>query len=498
MAVGIFKGLAFDIGASHGRAILGLLQGGILGLEPLHEFANDPLERNGEIRWDFESLCGELVHGLSACAAAGHRDLDSIAVDTWGIDFGLVDDRGDLLDSPRHYRDPYSHKALKAICEVIPEFELFKLTGMQSTSFNSIFQLHALAKGYPAMVKKAKRLLFVPDLLNYFLTGETATEYSIAGTSQLLGIEDRRPSREIFSALGLSADLVPEILQCGSVVGRLTKSVDAAAGIGRIPVIAVAEHDTQSAIAAIPSDTEGHAYISCGTWSIMGIEAKSPIVTKDAMSGGFSNEIGLPGFVCFSKLIPGLWIIQECLAEWNRASRAIDYSTMDSLIRRTKPFAAFLDPESAAFLAPGAMPERIKGYCAETSQPIPDSEGEIARCVIESLAMTYRKTLDNLERVIRREVSVVHIVGGGARNRTLCQMAADAMGRKVIAGPVEATSIGNLLQQAIASGKLADLDEARSVVRRSFALESYEPIHAKEWDVAYARYREATARGGAR
>jgi sugar (pentulose or hexulose) kinase len=439
-----------------------------------------------------------LVNGLRACIAGGHRDLESIAVDTWGIDFGLVDDHGELLDLPRHYRDPYSHNALKEICEIIPAFELFKLTGMQNTSFNSIFQLYVLAKECPDMVKKTKKLLFVPDLLNHFLSGETATEFSIAGTSQLLGIKDRKPSSEIFSALGLSVDLVPKILQCGSVLGKLRKSIADAAGIGRIPVIAVAEHDTQSAIAAIPSDTEGQAYISCGTWSIMGIEARSPIVTKEAMSGGFSNEIGLPGFVCFSKLIPGLWILQECLAEWTRTFRAIDYSTIDLLIGQTKPFACFLDSESAVFLAPGGMPERIQDYCAATSQPIPSSVGEIARCVIESLAMTYRKTLDDLERVTFRGVPIVHIVGGGANNRTLCQMAANAMGRQVIAGPVEATSIGNLLQQAIASGKLANLDEARSVVRRSFTLDNYEPAQKKEWDIAYTRYRDATARAGIR
>ena len=481
-----FKGLAFDIGASHGRTILGVLQGGIINLEPLHGFANDPLERNGEIRWDFDSLCGELVNGLGACVAAGHRDLESIAVDTWGIDFGLVDERDELLDLPRHYRDPYSHNAPKEIFEIIPEFELFKLTGMQNTSFNSVFQLYALAKGCPDMVNKAKKLLFVPDLFNQFLTGKTLTEYSIAGSSQLLRIEDRKPSDEIFSALGLSVDLVPEILQLGSVVGRLKKSIAALAGMGRIPVMAVAEHDTQSAIAAIPSDIEGHAYISCGTWSIMGVEAKNPIVTKEAMSAGFSNEIGLPGIVCFSKLIPGLWMLQECLAEWSRASRGIDYGTMDSLIGQTKPFASFLDSESAVFLAPGGMPERIKDYCAETSQPIPNTVGEIARCVIESLAMTYRKTLDDLEMVSGRGVPIVHIVGGGANNKTLCRMAANAMGRKVIAGPVEATSIGNLLHQAIACGKLANLGEARGVVRRSFALDSYEPLYTKEWDDAYA------------
>jgi rhamnulokinase len=492
-----FKGLAFDIGASHGRSIVGLLQDGVITLEEVHEFANEPLERNGEIRWDFKSLCVELIKGLVACGAAGHRNIDSIAVDTWGIDFGLVDDQRELLDFPRHYRDPYSHNAFKEIFEIIPAFELFKLTGMQNTSFNTIFQLYGLVKERPDIAMKARNILFVPDLFNHLLTGEASTEYSIAGTSQLLRIEDRKPCSEIFSALGLSVELVPEILQCGSVVGRLKKSIADAAGIGQIPIMAVAEHDTQSAIAAIPSDTEGHAYISCGTWSIMGIEAKSPIVNKEAMSAGFSNEIGLPGFVCFSKLIPGLWIIQECLADWRRSSQAIDYSTMDSLIRQAKPFATFLDSENEFFLAPGGMPERIKAYCAESSQLIPNSIGAIARCVIESLAMSYRKTFDDLERVIRRSVPIVHIVGGGAKNKTFCQMAANAMGKKVIAGPVEATAIGNLLQQAIACGKLANLDEARSVVRRSFALECYEPIRKKEWDDAYFRYREAIARSGA-
>jgi len=494
-ASGSFKGLAFDIGASHGRAILGVLHDDILDLQVLHSFVNEPIQRNGEIRWDFESLCGELVKGLRACASAAHSDLESIAVDTWGIDFGLVDDRGELLDSPRHYRDPYSLGALEEICKFIPEYDLFKITGMQNTPFNSVFQLHALAKKQPGMIMKAKKLLFIPDLFNYFLTGEIATEFSIAGTSQLLEIADRKPSSEIFSTLGLSVELMPTILQSGRSIGSLRKKITDVADIGNIPIIAVAEHDTQSAIAVIPSETENHAYISCGTWSIMGIEMKTPIVTEEAMSCGFSNEIGLPDLICFSKLIPGLWIIQACMADWSRSSPGIDYGSIDSLISLAKPFASFLDSESAYFHAPGGMSDRIKDYCDKTSQPIPQSVGEIARCVLESLAMTYRKTLDDLERNSGREVPIVHIVGGGAKNKTLCQMAANAMHRTIIAGPIEATSIGNLLQQAIACGKLANLHDARKVVRRSFKMDSYEPVNGREWDSAYARYQEVAAKG---
>ncbi|MGO8693779.1 MAG: rhamnulokinase [Rectinemataceae bacterium] len=488
-----FKGLAFDIGASHGRAILGILEHDKISLQGFYEFENVPLEKEGSIHWDSLALFDNLIKGIRTCAKAGHSDIDSMAVDTWGIDFGLLDDRGLLLDEPHNYRDPYSDGALQAISRIIPKSDLFRLTGVQSLPFNSIFQLFSLVRDRPDLIGKARKLLFMPDLFNYLLTGELGTEYSIVGTSQLLKIGDRKPCAKIFEAIGLSPDVMPDIVQCGNVAGTLKEKIAVTAGISRIPVVAVAEHDTQSAIVSIPTDPVERAYISCGTWSIMGIETRGPILTDDAFRSGFSNEIGLPGIICFSKLIPGLWVVQECRADWHRKAEDIDFETLEAMIESAEPFLSFINTEDDYFLAPGNMPERIKQFCASTSQPVPRSKGAIARCVLESLAMTYRKTLDDLERVYGHYLSIIHIVGGGSKNKTICRMAANAMHREVVAGPAEATSIGNILQQAIAIGKVADLEEARWLVSRSFKLDRYEPVDCEDWDAAYTHYRMVTA-----
>ncbi|MEI8199810.1 MAG: rhamnulokinase family protein [Eubacteriales bacterium] len=482
------KYLAIDIGASHGRAILGILRNGRLTFEEIHNFPNTPIVEEERIHWDVRSLFCEILKGLQKCTEAGHASINSMAIDTWGIDFGILNDQGILIGKPHHYRDPRTDGVKDKFFKVIPEIDLYMLTGIQTIKFNTLFQLYSMKLDNSSDLQEAGTLLFMPDLLNYLLTGKKFTEFSIAGTSQLLDLESRMWSTEMLAMLGIPCEFFPEIRPSCSVVGMLRDEFSGGGMMKSIPVIAVTEHDTQAAIASIPSTNGKYAYISCGTWSIMGVETDKTICTEDSCKSGFSNEIGLSDKVCLLKTIPGLWLIQECRAQWEREGERINYQQMELVVLAAEQFKSFIDPEDEMFILPGDMPERIREYCRKTGQFVPGSIGEIVCCILQSLAMKYRTTLNDLERICGYEIPVVHIVGGGVKDRTLCRFSANAMGRRVIAGPVEATAIGNVIQQAIALGDIEDIQEGRKIIKQSCRIIDYEPVDAEVWQEAYQNY----------
>lgn len=481
------KMLAFDFGASSGRAILGILEDGKIRLEEIHRFSNDPVEVRGSMHWDTLRLFHEIKQGILKCANGGHRDISSIAVDTWGVDFGLLDADGNMLSNPYHYRDSRTDGIVAEVLKLVPEEELYSRTGIELMKINTIFQLYSLKLRKPAALNGAETMLMTPDLFNYFLTGEKVTEYSIASTTQLVDAAKRDWSWEIIDRLGLPEKLFTKIVPSGTIIGRLSPELADELGIGRIPVIAAAGHDTQAAIASVPAEEKDYVFISCGTWSLVGMEADSPVIGPDSRKAAFTNEGGADNKISFMKNIMGLWLIQECRRQWEREGIKYSYSELEKLGNDAQPFVSFIDPAHESFIAPGDMPGRIRQYCRSTGQPVPESTGEVVRCIMQSLALKYRATVDKLEELTGKSIKVIHMVGGGIKDKTLCSFTAGATGRTVVAGPVEATSAGNLMLQAIAMGYVGGLQEARRIVAGSFPVEVYEPGNVEKWDEAYKK-----------
>lgn len=482
------KMLAFDFGASSGRAILGIFDGNKLITEELHRFSNDPVNVRGNFYWDILRLFHEIKQGIIKCVNVGHKDIDSIGIDTWGVDYGLLDERGNLLGNPYHYRDTRTDGIMEEVFKIIPKGELYQKTGIQFMKFNTIFQLYSTKLNTPSMLDQAKTLLFIPDLLNYFLTGVKVTEYSIASTSQLLDPQTRTWSDEILDKLELPRQMLTDIVPSGTIIGKLSKTLAQELGIGEVNVVASASHDTASAVTAVPAANRDYVYISSGTWSLMGVEADEPIINEMSSQLAFTNEGGVSNKIRFLKNIMGLWLVQECKRQWNKEGDNCSFAELEKLAREAKPFVSFVDPDDDAFMTPGNMPEKIRAFCKKTNQPVPESKGEVIRCVLQSLALKYRKTVESLEQILGKELPVVHMVGGGIKDTLLCQFTANATGRKVIAGPVEATSIGNLMTQAMALGKINSLQEIRQVVKNSVATTEYLPENIEQWNQAYDRF----------
>jgi rhamnulokinase len=482
------KMLAFDLGASSGRAILGKFDGTKLETQELHRFSNDPVKVMGHLHWDILRLFYEIKQGIFKCANGGNRDVVSIGIDTWGVDIGLLDGKGNLQFNPYHYRDSLTDGIMEEVFKIIPQDELYKLTGLQFMKFNTIFQLFAMNNQNPSILKEAKTILMISDLFNYFLTGVKATEYSIASTTQLLDPIKRAWSSEIISRLQLPGDIFPEIIQPGTILGNISLDISEECGVGTIPVIATTSHDTASAVASVPAKEEQFVYISCGTWSLMGVEADQPVINDKSYALSYSNEGGINNKIRFLKMIMGLWLIQECKRQWDWEGRIFSFSELESLALAAEPFKAFIDPDDISFMPPGNMPGRIAKYCGNTGQYVPTNPGEIIRCITQSLALKYRMTVENLEEILGKRLPVIHMVGGGIKNRMLCRFTANATGREVFAGPVEATSIGNLMVQTIALGEVKNLREVRQIIMSSFPVEKYEPQDTGKWDEAYYRF----------
>lgn len=484
----VLKMLAFDLGASSGRAILGILDGDKLSLKEVHRFSNDPVEVRGSLHWDILRLFYEIKQGILKCVNSGNGDIASIAVDTWGVDFGLLDQKGNLLGNPYHYRDKNTDNMMQEVFKLIPEDELYRKTGIQLMKINTIFQLYSMKlRNLPAF-GQTSTVLLTPDLLNYFLTGVRAAEYSIASTTQLLDPIKRTWSEEIIKRLGLPGYILPDIVFPGSIIGKLSADIARELGINEIPVVAAASHDTQSAVVSVPAEGDEFVYISCGTWSLMGVETDQPIISEKSNRMAFTNEGGVGGKITFQKNIMGLWLVQECKRQWEKEGCHLSYAELGELALQAKPFPCFIDPDHEMFIAPGDMPAKIKAFCADTGQHVPESKSEIVRTVMQSLAMKYRTTMEDLEDVLGKRFDTIHMLGGGIQDRLLCQFTAAATGRRVIAGPVEATSIGNLLVQAMALGKVGSLPEMRQIARLSFERTFYEPENPDIWDMAYQQY----------
>lgn len=481
------KYLAFDFGAESGRAMLGLVDEGSIQLAELHRFANRQVTRDGHLHWDMAYLRTELERGLAAAAGAGHKDLAGIGVDTWGVDFGLLDADGRLLSDPYAYRDSRTAGVMEEVFATIPREELYRLTGIQFMQFNSLFQLVCTARREPDVLSRARTLLFMPDLFNFFMTGEKSCEYTIASTSQMLNARTRTWEEVLFSRLGLPRELVLPLTAPGTRLAPLSEQVAARVGLPRVEVIAPACHDTASAVAAVPAGQGSWAYLSSGTWSLLGVELQEPIISELSLQGNFTNEGGVGGTIRFLRNTMGLWLLQRCRRDWERSGTSMSYDELVALAKDAPPFAALVDPDDASFLNPPDMPAAIRGFALKTGQQPPQTKGGFVRCVLESLALKYRFLIERLRFITGVQPEVLHIVGGGSQNALLNQFTADAAGLPVLAGPVEATALGNIAVQAIATGQLPSLAEARELIARSFPLKEYRPQHRAAWDDAYGR-----------
>ena len=480
----ISRFLAFDLGAESGRAMLGELTSGAIGLKELCRFPNEPVRHHGALQWDVLRLWYEMRHAFNHVGSGG---LTSLGVDTWGCDFALIGERGNLIENPYHYRDTRHEGSMDAVVHRIGRERLYAQTGSQIITINSLFQLYAACQNTPKLIGAASGLLMMPDLFNYWLTGQLRSEYTIASTSQMVDARTRQWARPLLVELGLPDRLLQPLVEPGSAVGELRRDVsDAYAGT---PVIAPACHDTASAFAS--AWTEGGAFISSGTWSLLGAEIAAPIVTSAARDLNFTNEGGVCGTTRLLKNIGGMWVLQACMRAWAAAGQ---HPTYDSLLLAAADerfaFRSLFDPDHSAFFNPSDMPAAIAEFCRQTRQAPPGDPPAFTRAILESLAFKYRAVIESLEQLTGTRYKQVRIVGGGSRNRLLNQFTADATGRTVIAGPVEATALGNIAMQMLATGAVRSLAEARDVIEHSFPTERFEPVQADPWNRQYARFQE--------
>jgi rhamnulokinase len=481
------KLLAFDLGAESGRGVLGLFDGRQLRLEVVHRFPNGAVRTLDTLHWDVLRLHGEIVSGLRKCAQQ-HGGIDGVGVDTWGVDFALLGRDGTLLGNPRHYRDPHTEAIMDEAFARVPRLEVFRQTGIQFMRFNSLFQLLAMQRDRSALLDMAQSLLFIPDLFHFWLTGIKVNEITDASTSQMIDPTVRNWSYELVRAFGLPERILGTLVPSGTVLGPLRPAVAEEAGTTAVRVIASATHDTASAVAAVPASGDSWAFISSGTWSLMGAELPAPLINNAALQYNFTNEGGVGGTTRFLKNIMGLWLVQECRRAWERAGQAYTYDELTRMATAASPFTSLVDPDDAGFVLPANMPAALAESCRRSGQPAPKEAGAVVRCALESLAMRYRWVLDRLEELLGRRLDVIHVVGGGSQNALLCQFTADACNRPVHAGPAEATAIGNVLVQALGLGLVGSLAEAREIVRQSFEVRCFTPQEPERWHDPYHRF----------
>ncbi len=486
-----YKFLAFDFGASSGRAMLATFDGKKITLEEKHRFSNDPVSINGDLHWDVLRLFFEIKQGILKCANSGDRDIDCIGIDTWGVDYGLLDKNGKLLGNPYHYRDTRTDGMYDEAFKLVSKEEIYKNTGIAFNWFNTVFQLLSAKLSDDVSLKNADKLLFMPDLFNYFLTGEKKCEYTIASTSQMFDSKTHTWSVDMLDKMGIPTNLFADVVYPGEKIGVLKAELAEELGVDQIPVVAVASHDTGSAVASVPVDKgEDFVYISSGTWSLMGVELDEPMITEDALNYNFTNEGGVNKTIRFLKNIMGLWLIQESRRQWDREGTLLSFDELEKQAKEATPFASLIDPDYHKFQTPGNMPKRIREYCEKTGQKVPETKGEIVRCIAESLAFKYRQVVEGMEDVTGKKYDVINIVGGGIKDKMICSFTANATGRKVSTGPVEATSIGNVIVQGMAMGAIRDLDEGRKVVKNSFPIDVYEPQDTEKWNEAYENWKK--------
>lgn len=483
--------LAFDIGATSGRAVLATLEGDKFEMQEINRFPNSIMEMHGKFYWNIYGLYGALKESLSICARGG-LTIDSIGIDTWGVDFGYIAKDGSLLGLPRAYRDPYTEGAPEEYFHIVPREEVYRLTGIQIMNFNSLFQLFRAKKENFAPLESAAEILFIPDLLSYLLTGKKVCEYTDASTSQILNPVTRQFEASLLEAAGVSPSIMRQLVMPGTRVGELTDALAEETGIGKVPVIAVAGHDTASAVAAVPAEDTDFAYLSSGTWSLMGIETETPIISKESFENNFTNEGGIDGTTRFLKNITGMWLLEQCRKEWERAGRTYSYPEIVEMAEQTAPFVRFVNPDDPRFANPLSMTRAIAAYCEESGQPVPQADAEYVRCIFESLAFRYKEILSILIEIAPFPIRRLHVIGGGSKNNLLNQFTANVINMPVVAGPSEATAIGNCMVQARSAGLVADRWEMRRLIRSTSAPATFRPEGSGVWKDAYQKYKCVT------
>jgi rhamnulokinase len=468
--------LAVDLGAESGRVMVGKVGDGKLALVEVHRFSNGPIDKGGSLRWDFDALLGNIKTGLAKAVKACEGEVAAIGVDTWGVDYGLVDENGKLVGLPYCYRDSRNEGKMEKAAEIMGRREIYESSGIQFMPFNTVYQFMADKEVNAEGVAKAAKAILIPDLVSYMLCGEVYTEYTIGSTTGLMDMRTGKWSEAIFEKLGLDMGLMPEVRQPCSVAGKLNGELAAEFGCGEVPVVAVGAHDTASAVAAVPAvDDRKWAYLSSGTWSLMGVEVDEPVINDATYEYSFTNEGGVCGTIRLLKNIMGLWLVQQCRKQWMRDGEEFDYGQLADMASKAEPFKAVINTNDVRFLSPGDMPLRINEQLRENGYEPVEDKGQMIRIVLESLAFNYRWVVEKLEEITGEELEVIHIVGGGIKNKLLCQLTADAAGREVVAGPAEATASGNVLAQAMATGQVESLSEARKMVGDSFDMFRYEP-----------------------
>ena len=478
------KFLAIDLGAESGRGFVGTLDSGKIFLEEIHRFPNLPIVIEEHLHWDISGLFEEVKNSIRLAVQKGHDDIESVGIDSWGVDFGLVKSEDGTVDPPFTYRDSRTNGMMERVFEKMSKKEIFARTGIQFMRINSLYQLYSMSGNFNGIDK----LLFTPDLINYFLAGRRLSEYTIASTSQMLNATGKCWDGSIFTRLNLPSRIMAPIIHPGMVIGPLLPEISRQAGLGRdINVVAVASHDTASAVTAVPSSEDEWAFLSSGTWSLIGEEIDNPIINELSLASNFTNEGGANGKITFLQSIMGLWLLQEIKRGWEKDGRRHTYDELVSMAQDAEKFKCIVDPGDGLFLNPTDMEDAIVDFCRRTNQPVPESKGEFVRCVFESLAFKYWSALQKINVITGRTIETLHIVGGGCQNEMLNQFTADATGIPVIAGPVEAAVIGNILVQAMAAGKIKSVEEGRAIVKDSFKLRKYIPHHDAGWDEAYKR-----------
>ena len=483
---------AVDLGATSGRTIIGTINNGQFALEEVTRFPNNLIEQGGHYYWDIHGLYFEIIRGLKEVARRG-LTITSIGIDTWGVDFVIIGDDGAILRNPRAYRDPITFDAMDDYLEhVIPKKEVYDVTGIQFMNFNSIFQLYAMKREGNSAFRAANKILFIPDALSWMLTGNEVCEYTIASTSQLLDPRTKQLDERLLASLGLNREMFGRMVQPGTVVGVLTDEVQRLTGLGPVPVIAVAGHDTGSAVAAVPAKDEQFAYLSSGTWSLMGFETKEAIISDLSYERNFTNEGGIEGTTRFLKNICGMWLYERCRLEWPEEVRKLSHPELQGLAMQVEAFRSLINPDDQLFAAPTSMIDAIQTYCRQTSQPVPETPAEICRCIFDSLALRYRQVFQWLQEFAPFKLETLHIIGGGSLNKYLNQFTANATGATVLAGPQECTAIGNIMLQAKACGLVSDIWQMRGIIANSVELVRYEPQDTNTWEEAYNKFLQIT------
>ena len=483
---------AVDLGATSGRTIIGCINEGQFQLEEVTRFPNNLIEQGGHFYWDIYALYFEMIRGLKEVAQRG-LEITSIGIDTWGVDFVMIGDDGAILRNPRAYRDPITFDAMDDYLKnVISRKEVYGITGIQLMNFNSIFQLYAMRREGNSALKHAHRILFVPDALSWMLTGKEVCEYTIASTSQLLDPRTKQLDERLLSSLGLTRSMFGRMVNPGTPIGVLTDEVQKLTGLGPIPVIAVAGHDTGSAVAAVPAKDEQFAYLSSGTWSLMGIETKDAIINDLSYERNFTNEGGIEGTTRFLKNICGMWLYERCRKEWPEEVRQLSHPELQGSAMQVEAFRSIINPDDEQFANPDSMIDAIRQYCRKTQQPVPETPAEICRCIFDSLALRYKQVFQWMQEFAPFKIEVLHIIGGGSLNKYLNQFTANATGATVLAGPQEGTAIGNIMLQAKAANLVNDIWEMRRIIANSLELVKYEPADEAIWNQAFDKYLRIT------